>query len=118
MKSAAAELEFERAAQIRDKINSIKAIGERQKIINSDKQTDMDIIAIAAMGNKAFASVFFVRSGSIIGRETYPIDNIEGLSDNEIITAFADKICGINSKWGIGPKISNLSSSIYLTLCR
>lgn len=91
MKRAAAELDFEKAAQLRDKIHSIKAIGERQKIINSDKQTDMDVIAFASMGNKAFAAVFFVRSGSIIGRENYPIDNIDGLSESEIITAFAEQ---------------------------
>lgn len=91
MKEASSQLDFEKAAQLRDKINSIKAITERQKIINSDNQTDMDIIAFAAMGNKAFAAVFFVRSGSIIGRENYPIDNIEGLSEGEIITAFAEQ---------------------------
>jgi excinuclease ABC subunit C len=91
MKKASSELDFEKAAELRDKIHSIKAIGERQKIINSDKQTDMDIIAFAARGNKAFAAVFFVRSGSIIGRESYPVDNIEGLTQSEIITAFAEQ---------------------------
>lgn len=91
MKDASAQLDFERAAQLRDKIKSIKAIAERQKIINSDNQTDMDVIAFAAMGSKAFAAVFFVRSGSIIGRESYPLDNIDGLSDSEIITAFVEQ---------------------------
>ncbi len=91
MKVASDELDFEKAAELRDKINSIKAISERQKIINSDKQTDMDVIAIASMGSKAFAAVFFIRSGSIIGRENYPIDNIDGLTESEIISAFTEQ---------------------------
>ncbi len=87
MKAASRELEFERAAVLRDKIASIKAIDEKQKIINS-KQTDSDIIALITSENRAFTEVFFVRSGKIIGRENYRIDDAADLTDKQIMTDF------------------------------
>lgn len=87
MKAASRELEFERAAVLRDKIASIKAIDEKQKIINS-KQTDSDIIALITSENRAFTEVFFVRSGKIIGRENYRIDDAADLTDEQIMTDF------------------------------
>lgn len=87
MKSASEKLEFEKAAQIRDKIQSIKSIDEKQKIINS-KQTDGDIIALITAENKAFTEVFFVRSGKIVGRENYRIDDVADISNEQIMTDF------------------------------
>lgn len=88
MKKASAELKFEKAAMLRDKINSIAELEEKQKIINTDKQTDKDIIAFAKNENIAFCEVFFVRGGKIIGRENYKLDNISQSTDSEIITDF------------------------------
>lgn len=88
MKKASAELKFEKAALLRDKINSIAELDEKQKIINTDKQTDKDVIAFAKNENTAFCEVFFVRGGKIIGRENYKLDNISQSTDNEIITDF------------------------------
>lgn len=87
MKCASRELEFEKAAVLRDKIASIKAIDEKQKIINS-KQTDGDIVALITSENKAFTEVFFVRSGKIVGRENYRIDDVADLTDGQIMTDF------------------------------
>lgn len=87
MKEASKKLEFEKAAQIRDKIQSIKSIDEKQKIINS-KQTDGDIIALITSENKAFTEVFFVRSGKIVGRENYRIDDVADISSEQIMTDF------------------------------
>ena len=88
MKKASAELKFEKAALLRDKINSIAELDEKQKIINTEKQTDKDVIAFAKNENTAFCEVFFVRGGKIIGRENYKLDNISQSTDNEIITDF------------------------------
>lgn len=60
MKTAAQNFEYEKAAVLRDKIRSVQAISEKQKIINSDKQTDMDILAVEVLDAKAFVEVFFV----------------------------------------------------------
>jgi len=87
MKRYAAEFEYERAADMRDKIQAIRKLDEKQKIINTDKQTNSDIIAIQPQDNIAFTEVFFVRGGKIIGRENYRMENAD--SDmSEVMTNF------------------------------
>ena len=88
MKQASAELKFEKAALLRDKIRSISELEEKQKIINTDKQTDKDVAAFAKNENTAFCEMFFIRGGKVIGRENYRIDNIANSSDSEIMTDF------------------------------
>ena len=88
MKKASAELKFERAGLLRDKIRSISELEDKQKIINTDKQTDKDVAAFAKNENTAFCEMFFVRGGKIIGRENYKIDNISQSTDTEIMTDF------------------------------
>lgn len=84
MQSAANNFEYEKAAGIRDKIKAVQALSQKQKIINSDSQNDLDIIALAAADDKMFAEIFFVRGGKIIGRENYKIDQA-GDADAKII---------------------------------
>lgn len=88
MKVFSEKLDFEKAADLRDKINAIKAVSEKQKIINASKQIDEDIIAFAKLDDKAFVEVFFVRLGKIIGRENYTVDNVSGMQDCEIMSDF------------------------------
>ena len=68
MQKAAAELNFEKAALLRDQIQSIKQIMERQKIVSEDS-VDQDVIAMARGFNESCVQIFFVRNGKIIGRE-------------------------------------------------
>ena len=77
MKKYSLEFEYERAADVRDKITAIEKLGERQKVINTDNQTDSDIIAVAVEGSYAFVEVFFVRKGKVIGRENYRMENAD-----------------------------------------
>lgn len=88
MKEASNNLQFEKAALIRDQIASIESISERQKIINSRKQIDEDIIALATLLDKAFVEVFFVRCGKVIGRENYRIDQTDDMTNEQIMTDF------------------------------
>lgn len=71
------DMEYEKAAVIRDRINAIKTLDEKQRIIDSDKQSDMDVIDTAIFDNKAFLEIFFVRSGKIMGRESFRLDDAE-----------------------------------------
>lgn len=88
MNEASAALEFEKAAVLRDRINAVKTIGERQKVINTDHRDDSDVIA-AAMGESiAFCEVFFIRDGKVIGHESYKIENTSQSSEAEILTDF------------------------------
>lgn len=88
MKEASANLQFEKAAELRDKIRAINEIESKQKIVNADKQADHDVIAIAKDDKFAFCEVFFVRGGKIIGRESYKINNAESSQCTEILTDF------------------------------
>lgn len=88
MQEASDQMEFERAANLRDKIRSIEAIGQKQKIIDSDKQIDKDIIAFELLADKAFVEVFFVRSGKVVGRENYRIDHAAQQTEGEVMTDF------------------------------
>jgi len=88
MKKAAANFEYEKAAELRDKIKSVEALSQKQKIVNSDSQTDLDIIAVSVVDTKAFCEIFFVRMGKIIGRENFRIDQVDDTPPQQIVSDF------------------------------
>lgn len=88
MKTASKNMEFEKAAILRDKIEAVKRFEEKQKIINTDRQTDWDIIALAKLGNRAFVEVFFVRLGKITGHTSYRIEDTQLAEDSEVMSDF------------------------------
>lgn len=87
MKKAAANLEFEKAARLRDQIRAVAEVQAKQKII-STAQEDRDVIGLARSKGEACGQVFFVRSGKVIGRENFFLRGSEGLSSREVISAF------------------------------
>ncbi|MDK2801008.1 MAG: excinuclease subunit [Clostridiales bacterium] len=87
MYEASSKMDFEKAGSIRDKINSIKKIAEKQKIISSTL-TDQDIIAFAIGEDEACVQVFFIRGGKLIGREHFIIDSTSNMEYQEIMTSF------------------------------
>lgn len=70
MLAASREMNFEDAAQYRDLIQSVKRIGERQKITDQHGE-DKDVVAVAQDGEDAVAQVFFIRGGKLIGRDHF-----------------------------------------------
>lgn len=88
MGEASAAMQYEKAADLRDKIRAIKDIEQQQKVINTGKQDDRDVIALAREDGIAFCQMFFVRSGKVIGRESYKIDNAANSGEEEIMTDF------------------------------
>lgn len=87
MEKAAANLEFERAAQLRDQINGIKQIIEKQKIV-SDIHVEQDVIAMARGFNEVCVQVFFIRGGKLIGRENYFLSGTDESERGEILNSF------------------------------
>ena len=87
MNELAKELEFEKAGKVRDQINSIKSIAERQKIVNTTDE-DQDVIAFARSGDEALVQIFFVRKGKLIGREHFRMNGVEGLKRSEVMNSF------------------------------
>ncbi|NMB33518.1 MAG: excinuclease ABC subunit UvrC [Clostridium sp.] len=87
MKGAAANLEFEKAARFRDKINSLKHLEQKQKIVSAS-MVDQDIIAFARKDKDICAQIFFVRNGKLIGREHFILEVTADETDGEILTEF------------------------------
>ncbi|OPX42942.1 UvrABC system protein C [Ruminiclostridium hungatei] len=79
METAAMNLEFEKAAQLRNKMNSIVQLSEAQKVLSTDGQ-DRDIIGFAQNVADLCIQVFFVRNGRVVGREHFIFEG-EGKED-------------------------------------
>ena len=87
MEAAAAEMRFEQAAVVRDRIQALNTVRERQKIISTE-ETDEDIIGLVRQGPDACVQLFFVRKGRLLGRESFYFDRLVGESDGEVLSAF------------------------------
>ncbi len=70
MTEASENLEFEKAIEYRELLNSVKQIAQKQKITHTDGE-DKDIIAYAADDRDAVVQVFFIRDGKLIGRDHF-----------------------------------------------
>jgi excinuclease ABC subunit C len=84
MRDAADELEFERAARLRDRLDSVrKAIAKQQMVV--DRAEDVDVIGIAGDDLEASVQVFYVRRGRVVGRKGFVLDKAEDLSTGELV---------------------------------
>ena len=89
MHEASSSLEFERAAELRDTINALNTLVERQKVETGED--NRDVIAMATEGDEALLQVYFVRSGKLSGREHYMMNIGEPDaedSESDIMSAF------------------------------
>ncbi|HAT4246595.1 excinuclease ABC subunit UvrC [Clostridium perfringens] len=93
MEKAAEELEFEKAAKIRDRILAIELIREKQKMFTV-KEGDEDFIDLYTDEKDGCAQVFFVREGKVTGREHFMIENISDDPVKEVISSFIASFYG------------------------
>ncbi|HEU5152605.1 MAG TPA: excinuclease ABC subunit UvrC [Iamia sp.] len=84
MQAAAADLEFERAARLRDRLTAVRKAIERQQMV-VEKGEDLDVIGIAEDDLEAAVQVFFVRKGRVLGRKGFVMDKVEDLAEGELI---------------------------------
>lgn len=97
MEKAAEELEFEKAASLRDKILSINAIAEKQKIFKT-MEGDEDFINIEQDEKDSCIQVFFSRDGKVIGREHFIFESTANEGIGEIIEDFIGSFYGGTAK--------------------
>jgi len=83
MLAASQDMNFEKAAELRDKINSIKNMFQEQKVVSTTDTDDEDVIAYAIKNGTACVQIFFIREGKLIGRKYFIIDNMEEKADDE-----------------------------------
>jgi excinuclease ABC subunit C len=84
MEALAAQMKFEDAAHLRDRVKGLAAYGEKQKAIALDL-IDRDIVAFAAEGDDGCGVVFKLREGKLIGRQHYYMTNVEQKPSEEIL---------------------------------
>ncbi len=87
MQAASEEMDYEKAIEYRDLLNSVKQISQKQKITDSGME-DRDIIAMAKDEKDAVVQVFFVREGRLIGREHFHVSIATAEDNRQILTSF------------------------------
>jgi excinuclease ABC subunit C len=86
MESAAAELNFEQAARIRDQISRLRSLLEQQFM--NGEGGDMDIIACATEANVACVQVFFMRNGQLMGNKAFFPKMSDAYQPADVLQAF------------------------------
>lgn len=97
MEEASQNLEFEKAAKIRDKIIAINNIVEKQKIFKT-MEGDEDFIEVYQDEMDSCIQVFFSREGKITGREHFIFENTGEDSISEVIEGFITSFYGGTAK--------------------
>nr|WP_284700562.1 excinuclease ABC subunit UvrC [Thermoanaerobacterium sp. R66] len=87
MEKAAENMEFEKAAKLRDQIYGIEKTSEKQKIVSASLE-DQDVISMARSAEDACIQVFFIRDGKVSGREHYFMKNTDDMDRSEIMSSF------------------------------
>lgn len=87
MQSASEAMEFEKAIEYRELLNSVHKIAQKQKITDTAGD-DRDILAVATEEEDAVVQVFFIRSGRLIGRDHFYLRIAKGEKESEILSSF------------------------------
>ncbi|MGV3613779.1 MAG: excinuclease ABC subunit UvrC [Fimbriimonas sp.] len=87
MMAAAEELDFDKAAKIRDQLNAIQTVLSRQKVLTTD-QVDQDVIAVVRDDRGAAIQMLYVRAGKLIGQRQYMLDGSSEVPTGEAVQEF------------------------------
>lgn len=87
MNDSAEELDFEKAAAIRDRITALQSILEKQKVLASD-EADRDIIAVVKDDRGSAIQMLYIRGGRLIGQTNYMMDGSKDASPTEAVQEF------------------------------
>ena len=87
MQSASEAMEFEKAIEYRELLNSVHKIAQKQKITDTAGD-DRDILAVATEEDDAVVQVFFIRGGRLIGRDHFYLRIAKGEKESEILSSF------------------------------
>ncbi len=87
MVQASEELDFEKAAFLRDRIGSLESVLERQKVL-SDDQGDRDVVAVVKDERGAAIQMLYIRGGKLIGQQQYMLDGSKEAAPTEAVQEF------------------------------
>src|SRR6056300_899776 len=84
MRGASSELEFERAARLRDRLDSVTKAVEKQQMVAA-RDEDLDVFGIADDELEASVQVFHIRRGRVVGRKGFIVDKVEDVEGGALI---------------------------------
>lgn len=87
MEELSKKLEFEKAAEVRDRKQAIERVSAKQKVSNLTENS-IDVIGMYQSEIEVCIEIFFVRGSKMIGREHYFFKDLKGMSDTEILSGF------------------------------
>lgn len=96
MANAAAGLDFERAAELRDALTYLERLESRQKIVDT-AGVDRDVVGLARDGGVGCGIVLRIREGKLLGREAQFLSNLEEEGDAAVLGAFATRLYALRA---------------------
>ncbi|GIL26528.1 excinuclease ABC subunit UvrC [Actinocatenispora comari] len=109
MAAASEELEFERAARIRDDLAALRRAVEKQAVVLPDG-TDADVVAFAEDPLEAAVQVFHVRGGRVRGQRGWVVEKVEDLSTAELVEQFCTQVYGATDS----PESANIPREVLV----
>lgn len=87
MEAASEALEFERAAVLRDQVQAVERVAEKQ-VVERIRPTDEDVFGMARTQGEACVQVFFVRGIQMVGRDFFTLDGVSDEADTDVLGSF------------------------------
>jgi excinuclease ABC subunit C len=103
MEEASKNLEFERAARLRDRLQSVSRAMEKQQIVG-ERDEDIDVIGVSDDELEAAIQIFYVRNGRVVGRKGFIFDKVEDLPAERLADQILELLYGEEPVQGI-PKV-------------
>jgi excinuclease ABC subunit C len=103
MLQASGQLEFERAARLRDDVAALRRAMEKQTVVLGDG-TDADVVAFAEDPLEAAVQVFHVRDGRVRGQRGWVVEKVEDLTTGDLVHHFCSQVYGAEQGEGDVPR--------------
>jgi excinuclease ABC subunit C len=104
MRAAASELEYERAARLRDRLTAVQRAIAKQQMV-ADRSEDIDVIGIAEDDLEAAVQIFYVRKGRVVGRKGFIVDKVEALSPGGLVDRILEALYGDEPPLGVPKQV-------------
>src|SRR3954451_2265811 len=104
MHAAADELEFERAARLRDRLTAVQKAIARQQMV-AERSEDLDVIGLADDELEAAVQVFYVRKGRVVGRKGFILDKVEDLPMAGLVARILEELYGDEPPLGVPKQV-------------